>query len=154
MQGMSGKTSETSFKPMAEQNPGLTPGSSTVYQRFMSGTNSALSSWLPTSGTELFCLCKHFYARHVREKPGHTTCASGQSARRAGGVGSGRTGWQQNYLPSKRTFSHPPKHQRHVSSFPQKHEQAHVNRWRPKPANEPRFNSRTRSALVSWLLTS
>ena len=43
---------------MEEQSPRLTTGSSAVYQRFISGTRSALSSWLPTSGTTLVCLCK------------------------------------------------------------------------------------------------
>ena len=43
-----------SGKLTGEQNPRLTTGSYTVYQRFISGARSALSSWLPTSGTALF----------------------------------------------------------------------------------------------------
>ena len=54
------RTSEILCKPMEEQNPRLTTGSSAVYQRFMTGTRSALSSWLPTSGTTPYCLCKPF----------------------------------------------------------------------------------------------
>ena len=45
---------------MEEQNPRLTTGSSPVYQRFITGTRSALSSWLPTSGPPPFCLCKPY----------------------------------------------------------------------------------------------
>ena len=54
------QTSEILCKTMEEQNPRLTTGSSPVYQRFITGTRSALSSWLPTSGTTSFCLCKLF----------------------------------------------------------------------------------------------
>ena len=42
-------------------------------------------------------------------KPGHTTGASGRSARRGGGVGSGRTGCQQNCSPRKQASLVPPK---------------------------------------------
>ena len=45
---------------MEERNPRLTTGSSPVYHRFIRETRSALCSWLPTSGTTLFCLCKPF----------------------------------------------------------------------------------------------
>ena len=41
-------------------DPRFTTGLSPVYHRFISGTRSALCSWLPTSGTTLFCLCKPF----------------------------------------------------------------------------------------------
>ena len=54
------RTSEILCKPMEEQNPRLTTGSSAVYQRFITGTRTALSSWLPTSGTTPFRLCKPF----------------------------------------------------------------------------------------------
>ena len=54
------RTSESLCKPMEEQSPRLTTGSSAVYQRFITGARSALSSWLPTSGTTPFCLCKPF----------------------------------------------------------------------------------------------
>ena len=47
---------------MEEQNSRLTTGSSSVHHRFTTSTTSALSSWLPTSGTTPFC------AGHVREK--------------------------------------------------------------------------------------
>ena len=51
------RTSEILCKPTEEQNQRLTIP---VYQRFISGTRSALCSWLPTSGTTPFCLCKPF----------------------------------------------------------------------------------------------
>ena len=54
------RTSEIVCKPMEEQNPQLTTGSSAVYHWFISGTRSALCSWLPTSGTTPFCLCQPF----------------------------------------------------------------------------------------------
>ena len=54
------RTSEILCKPMEEQNPRLTTGSSPVYQRFITGTRSALFSWLLTSGPTPFCLCKPF----------------------------------------------------------------------------------------------
>ena len=89
MQGMSGnqsivetspehspeaRTSKIQCKPMEEQNPRLTTGSSPVYQRFITGTRSALSSWLLTSGPTPFCLCKPFSCKAcpgTKEK--HTT---------------------------------------------------------------------------------
>ena len=40
------RTSEISFKPMEEQSPRLTTGSSPVYPRFISGTRSACGNWL------------------------------------------------------------------------------------------------------------
>ena len=60
------QTIEILCKPM-EQNPRLTTGSSAVYQRFITGTRSAFSSWLPTSRTTLFFFVNHFHAGHVRE---------------------------------------------------------------------------------------
>ena len=54
------RTSEILCKPMEEQSPRLTTGSSAVYPRFMSGTRSALFSWLLTGGPTLFCPCKPF----------------------------------------------------------------------------------------------
>ena len=54
------RTSEILCTPMEEQNPRLTIGSSPVYHRFITGTRSALSSWLLTSGPTPFCLCKPF----------------------------------------------------------------------------------------------
>ena len=54
------RTSEILCEPMEEQNPRLTTVSSAVYQRFITRTRNALSSWLPTSGTTPFCFCKLF----------------------------------------------------------------------------------------------
>ena len=54
------RTSEILCKPMEEQSPRLTTGSSPVYHRFITGTRSVLSSWLLTGGSTPFCLCKHF----------------------------------------------------------------------------------------------
>ena len=45
---------------MREQSKQLTRGLSAVYLRFITGTRSALSSWLLTSGPASFCLCKPF----------------------------------------------------------------------------------------------
>ena len=54
------QTNEILCKPTEKQNQRLTTSSSPVYPRFISGTRSALSSWLLTSGTTPFCLCKPF----------------------------------------------------------------------------------------------
>ena len=54
------RTKEILCKPMEEQNPRLTRGSSAVYPRFISGTASALRSWLLTSVPTPICLCKPF----------------------------------------------------------------------------------------------
>ena len=54
------RTSEILCKPTEEQNDRLTSGLSPVYHRFISGTRSALCSWLLTSGPTPFCLCKPF----------------------------------------------------------------------------------------------
>ena len=56
-----------SGKLMEEQNPRLTTDSSAVYQRFISETRSALSSWLPTCVTTPFCLCKPFSGKACPE---------------------------------------------------------------------------------------
>ena len=65
-------------------------------------------------------------------KPGHTTGASGRSARRGGGAGSGRTGCQQNCSPRKQASLVPSKASKTRLLSPHKHEQAkpYVNRWR------------------------
>ena len=47
-------------KPTKQQNPRLTSGSSAVYPRLISGTKSALRSWLLTSVPTPICLCKPF----------------------------------------------------------------------------------------------
>ena len=53
------RTSEILCKPMEEQNQRLTRGLSPVYHGFISGTRSALCSWLPTiRQTVYFGLCK------------------------------------------------------------------------------------------------
>ena len=66
------RTSEILCKPMGKQNPRLTRGSSPVDPRFISGTRSALSSWLLTNGPALFCLCKPFSCKAC---PGKTILA-------------------------------------------------------------------------------
>ena len=71
------RTSEILCKPTEEQNQRLTRGLSPAYHRFISGTRSALCSWLPTSGTAPFCLCKPFSCKacpgtknHGRDRKG------------------------------------------------------------------------------------
>ena len=54
------RTKEFLFKPAEEQNPRLTTGLPPVYPRFITGTKSALRSWMPTSRSTLICLCKPF----------------------------------------------------------------------------------------------
>ena len=54
------RTKEFLCKPAEEQNPRLTTGLPPVYQRFITGTKSALRSWMPTSRSTPFCLCKPF----------------------------------------------------------------------------------------------
>ena len=62
------RTSEILCKPMEEQNQRLTRGLSPVYHGFISGTRSALCSWLPTSGPTPLCLCKPFSCKACPEK--------------------------------------------------------------------------------------
>ena len=106
---------------MEERNQRLTAVTA-VDKRLISGTASALRSWLLTSVPTPICLCKPFsckacpgtetnpYNRYLSNpKPGHTTGGSGRSARRSGGAGSGRTGCQQNYSPRKQTSLVPSK---------------------------------------------
>ena len=45
---------------MEEQNQRLKTGSTPIYQRFITRTRSALSSWLLASEPTPFCLCKPF----------------------------------------------------------------------------------------------
>ena len=54
------RTSEFRCKPMEEHNDRLTSGLCPVYVRFITGTRSALRSWLLTSGPTPCCLCKPF----------------------------------------------------------------------------------------------
>ena len=61
------RTKEFLYKPAEEQNPRLNRGSSPIRHRFITGTRSALSSRLPTSGTTPFCLVKPFHAGHIRK---------------------------------------------------------------------------------------
>ena len=42
------------------RSPPVSVNNHTVNHRFIGGTRSALCSWLPTSGTTPFCLCKPF----------------------------------------------------------------------------------------------
>ena len=53
------QTNEILCKAMEEQKPRLTRSLSPVYPRFITGTTSAFSSWLLTSGPTP-CLCKPF----------------------------------------------------------------------------------------------
>ena len=57
------QTSDILCKPMEEQSPRLNRGSSPVRHRFITGTRSALSSWLPISVPTPICLCKPFSCR-------------------------------------------------------------------------------------------
>ena len=61
---------------------------------------------------------------------------AGRVGTHGGVTGRGRAGLGANRIvrPGNKPPSHPPKHRRHVSSSPQKHEQAksYVNRWRNK----------------------
>ena len=54
------RTSEILYKPIKEHKPQFTTGSSPVYQRFITGTKSALSFSLLTSGTKPFGSCKSY----------------------------------------------------------------------------------------------
>ena len=73
------RTSETLFKPMEEQNPRLTTGSTPVYQRFITGREALFLLWLLTSGPTPICLCKPFSCkacpgtikrRYIGQQPG------------------------------------------------------------------------------------
>ena len=91
----------------------------------ISGTASALRSWLLTSVPTPICLCKPLsckacpginysgpiveYTNLSNPKPEHTTGASGQGARRGGGAGPGRTGRRQNSSPRRQASLAPPK---------------------------------------------
>ena len=54
------RTRGISYKQMGEHNERLTSGLCPVCVRFITGTRSALCSWLLTSGPTPFCLCKPF----------------------------------------------------------------------------------------------
>ena len=96
------QTSEILCKPMEEQNPRFTIGSSPVYQRFITGTRRALCSWLLTSGTTPFCLCKPFscracpgkkpnkmYTKHSPPVESKTRTSTGRGGAGRGGAGRG-----------------------------------------------------------------
>ena len=118
-------------------DPGLTTGSSAVYQRFITKTRSALRSWLLTSVPMPICLCKlssckacpgtfksfanvlpelfpwsankrNFIQTDVSNpKPGHTSGPSGRGAARRGGK-EGR-GWVERHaVGSIRPRNNPP----------------------------------------------
>ena len=64
----------------------------------------------PARGMSGFWTRQVFHTRRLSNpKPGHTTGASGRSARRGGGAGSGRTGCQQNCSPRKQASLAPSK---------------------------------------------
>ena len=56
-----------SCKPVEEQKPLLTTGLCAVYLLFISGTASALRSWLLTTVPTFFCLCKPFSCKACPE---------------------------------------------------------------------------------------
>ena len=72
------QTSKILSKQMVEQNVCLKIVSSAGYQQFIIRTRNALSSWLPTSGAKLLCLCQHFACEAClgNFKPGHKTVRS------------------------------------------------------------------------------
>ena len=115
----------------------------------------------PLLGSCVFCfldmpsMTQNYYLSNP--KPGHTTGASGRSARRGGGAGSGRTGRQQNCSPRKQATLVPSKASKTrllVSPEARTSEILCKPNAGTKPAVDERFNRRTRSALCSWLLTS
>ena len=82
-------------KPMEEQNPRLTTGSSPVYQRLITGTRSALSSWLLTSGPTPFCLCKPFSCKAcpgMRTPWSRSTCTAPEKVSYRGRYNEGGCG--------------------------------------------------------------
>ena len=102
------RTSEIICKPNGRTKPAvdprLTTGSSPAYPRFISGTRSALSSWLLTSGPTPFCLCKLFSCKAC---PGKTRTYHGRfgtgrrTVGRRGGGGTGRVGRRRVGSPRK-----------------------------------------------------
>ena len=168
------RTIKIPFQPTEEQNQRLTRGLLPVYHRFISGTKSAVFSWLPTSGTALFCLCKLFSSRSsalfpddgpVEYKTRRTTGGSGRSARRSGWERAGKIGCQHNYLSRKHKSNIPSKASKkrrlnvspeaRTSEIPFKptEEQTHRS-TRGLSAVHLRFISGMRSALCSWLPSS
>ena len=92
------RTSETPCKPNAGTK-------SAVDDRFIRGLSPGREAlFVPGCRPvyrRLFVFVNPFHARHVREKPGHTTGGSGRGVRRVGGAGSGRTGCQQKCSPTR-----------------------------------------------------
>ena len=75
------RTSEILCKWIEEQNPRLTRGSSAVYPRFISGTRSALSSWLLASGPTPFVSINSFLTQGMFGKIGIGTLVSSPERR-------------------------------------------------------------------------
>ena len=99
------QTGEILYKPMEEQNPRLTTGSSPVHQRFIIGTRSVLCSWLPTSGTTPFCLCKPCTCRIQNPdipRAGRVGALGG-----AAGQGRARLGANRIIRPVKKVYRTP-----------------------------------------------
>ena len=120
MQGMSGniplqaRTKEFLCKPAEEQNPRLTTGLPPVYQRFITGTKSALRSWMPNNRSTPFCLCKPFSSQGCPGKHnvrrwksyngaprGRSSISTPRSAKtgRRGGVRCSGMGWRRVDAP-------------------------------------------------------
>ena len=115
------RTKEILCKPVEEQSPPLTTGSSPVDQRYITGTRSALRCCLLTSIPTPICLCKVFSYKacpgkynHYNQgntilktcvlKPGHTASKSGRrGARRM----AGRDEAGQNSVPTFRSPQKP-----------------------------------------------
>ena len=86
------QTSEILFKPMEEQNPRLTTGSSPVYPKASRKRRFNVSPKAP-----------------VESKNRQTTGGSGRSARWSGQAGSGKIECQQKDLPRKQKTTVPSK---------------------------------------------
>ena len=144
------RTSEILCKPTEEQNLRLTRGLSPVYHRFISGTRSALCSWLPTSGTTPFCLCKPFSYKacpgtcRVQNpdipRAGRYGAAHGGTAR-PGGDGQHRTPTTGLFAQEITNTLIPRRGKNDFLGVFWKNEQwkPYVNRWRKKTAVDPRL---------------
>ena len=129
------RTGEILCKPTEEQNQRLTSGLSAVYQQFISGTRSALFSWLPNSGTTPFCLCKPFSCKACPGTRTHNGRVGSARRRADGGVGRrwAEQGADISVALEANSPSGPPAHCKKLSwTSLRKHEQrkSHVNRWR------------------------
>ena len=154
-QGMVHTCPERFLRSTNKRNPMKTDGGTKLVfdPRFISGTRSALHSWLLTSEPSPFCLskpsCKACPGTCRIQKPGHTTGGSSWSGAQRGG-GARRVGAGRDASGSVRRGNNgpscPPGIRRTLSwTTRQKHEQAKscVNRRRTKPAFDPRLTRGT-----------